>query len=192
MNNPGRVLVALALACLMGGCHTQPGSRQSGDAERRAINLAVLAYMVEHYELVYTVEHSEEVRKLVRYVDLQPPEIRQLRHLCGHRFQIAPLSDSERTGGCLLLPDSIKKGVLLRAKIMSLSSSQAEVTGVYNRGPGHWDARRYTLRKENGAWRVTSMEYSFPSLPSSRTRRSTEWRPSGCWAVWVSIRGRHR
>lgn len=156
MSNLGKVLIALALSCLMGGCHTQSGSRQSGEAERRAIKLAVLAYMVEHLG-------CDPAGKLVRYVELQPSEVRQLRHLCGHRFQIAPLSPSERAAGCLTLSDSIKKGFLLKVMVQSVNGSQAEVSGDYNRGPGSWATSDYTLRKEKGTWRVTSKRTYFPS-----------------------------
>ena len=162
MGNFSRIM-ALALACLLGGCHTESASRESPGADSRAIILAVLAHMVPSYDHLFPFGDKVQPPKLVRFVNLKPPEIRQLKRLCGGRFQIAPWTESMCIGERLTNPDSIREGVILRAGVTWINGSEARAFGVYDRGPGSSICFDYILHKGKGAWHVTSTSCILPS-----------------------------
>lgn len=139
------VMVGTLLLC---GCRTTHTETHVGERQIE-ITLPILAHMVAE---------ADKSGALVRFVDLRSPEIDRLQELCGPRFQIRPVNESDSSTGTLRLKSSGQEGVHLVVGVTRVRGREAEASGAYVH-VGSFASFRYKLRYTGGAWSISSCEF---------------------------------
>jgi|ERR1035441_5896438 hypothetical protein len=143
---PILVIVAALVLC---GCYAPVGAEMAAGGERSAIVLPVLADMIVG---------ADKSGGLVRFVDLRPPEIDRLRELCGPRFQIRSVDESESSAGVLRLKGGNQVGVHITVEVTRIGGGEAQARGTYLH-VGSFAFLGYKLRFTEGAWHIVSHEF---------------------------------
>jgi hypothetical protein len=152
------LLIILCAAVLASACRAPESGQAVHQPEGHEAVMALLADMVTK---------ADDTGALIRFVDLSPSDVQQLRKRCGGRYQVFPIEMAEEYGDSpsnegapdrgLRLKGTQKDGVHIRTEVTRIRRSGADAVGSYQ-GRLCGSGWRFTLYRSEGVWRVTSSE----------------------------------
>ena len=114
--------------------------------------------MVTLTVLTHMAREADKNGAIVRFVDVSPESLAQLREACGQKFLIRPLAEAERTENDIHLKNTKREGVVIQVELKEVLGDRATAYGSYI-GPTSGVGIRYSLRRVNGDWQIVSTEF---------------------------------
>lgn len=146
------------------GCQV-PKTHQDDADSQRSVLVTVLADMIVN---------EDRDGKIVRFVDVSPEILQELRARCGERYTIYPVelaelkpldpsqSPSDFQEKIVVMKNTKREGVIIDTKVRKCERSRAEVAASYDHGSSGVGFL-YKLAFARGAWHIVSITTTIAS-----------------------------